>query len=420
MRFITRLLKYWPIYLILLIAVPVVVTFYGVHKLTMYESNVTLYAVQPHFLTDFQSQNAASYLSPAQGVQTSMEELLQTHEFVAKVASASPQLAREYDLKSSAGQDAVFSRLSGNITITVPSTGRSVVLITVDDKEAVVTQQVASTLITQFNAYFTQSQLALDAQAETFFKQQLTAVQAKVADDSAQLNAYVRLHPELKNANRLPDAQYDQLKQTYDQDSATAQQLTGNLGAVKLDEAEANAGNSNLTVLDQPKVPTSPTLKINKVLFYPLGGLAAVLALIALIVSVQNYLDRGVYSERDVLSIIEGLDWNAPAVEVFPQLGAPAPKGKRGSAQDGEGTGLPSILVPVLAALPRTTERGDRVALQTTGATDGDADAAASTGTTQHMTEHTTEPTPGAATREAAGIAAGVGAGSNLSGEEDR
>jgi hypothetical protein len=87
------------------------------------------------------------------------------------------------------------------------------------------------------------------------------------------------------------------------------------------------------------------------VLTYTGGGLAAALALVALIVLIRTQLDRKVYAEDDLVAIQEdlGLLFGGGIVTLPIIVGMDAPTHSHGEPDDA----LDGILVPVLTALPR-------------------------------------------------------------------
>jgi hypothetical protein len=105
-------------------------------------------------------------------------------------------------------------------------------------------------------------------------------------------------------------------------------------------------------VTNAPKVPTRPTPAWKKLLLtYTGGGLAAALALVALIVFIRTQLDRKVYAENDLRIIQEdlGLPLGGGIVTLPTIAGMDVPAHANGDPDDA----LDGIRVPVLTALPR-------------------------------------------------------------------
>jgi hypothetical protein len=140
-----------------------------------------------------------------------------------------------------------------------------------------------------------------------------------------------------------------------DVDSQTS--INSDLSQVNLQLAQVNAGTPyDLTVQDAPTLPKAQTVKISKVLVYPIGALVVVLALLASIAGVQTKLDRNVYDRLDIEGILDRLEWDPTAIEVMPIIST---DGGRGSIkwEDRENSVVPALMTPVLASLPRPARK---------------------------------------------------------------
>jgi hypothetical protein len=121
--------------------------------------------------------------------------------------------------------------------------------------------------------------------------------------------------------------------------------------------AAAKDGKSyDVNPLDPPTLPKSATVKISKVVVYPIGALVAVLALLAIIAGIQTKLDRKVYNRQDIEGILDKLEWDPTAVEVMPIIST---NGGSGSIRwdDRENSPVPALMMPVLASLPRPARK---------------------------------------------------------------
>ncbi len=340
MRFLAKLLKHWYLYLIPILILPAVATYYGYKTQKEYESTALLY------IQDSSLVSGSPYASPAQNGADAMLQLLQSETFIVTVAAVT-DLANQYDLTTRYGQDLAFGRLRSDVNIFATGVGANTVEIVVDDKSPTIAQQIAAGLISVFTDYFSTQRLALDKKTEQFLDGEIKSAQAQVQQDSSRLQQYLNAHPGI-SSNSL-DPTLAQLQQQLQQDQASEQTFAQKLGAVQFDEAAATSGNSQLfTVLDQPLVPLSSTLHLKKLLVYPGEGLGIALALIILIVGLRTVMDRKVYTTRDLKAIAESLEMEV----VPPLLTVPALTGVEGNGGQGNDL-LSGVLVPVLAVLPQ-------------------------------------------------------------------
>jgi capsular polysaccharide biosynthesis protein len=359
-RFLVKLVKYWYLYLIPILLIPTAATLYGLKKETVYESNATIYVQTNTFLKDFQSADDNSFATKAQNVSDAMGQLLQTETFLVSVARDT-SLKNVYDLGSSADQDAVAARIAGNITVSANNT-RNIVFVTAADRASApvgpqVAKELAGAVITEFVAFYANQELATLTQAQDFYGKQLDDITAKVADDTKKVSDYQKQHPEVNTLAGENDPAYVELKTQREADQATQKSAQSNADVVAQAMEAAKTGTSyDVKPLDPPTLPKSATVKISKVVVYPIGALVALLALLALIAGVQTKLDRRVYDRQDIEGILDKLEWDPTAVEVMPIIST---SGGRGSISwdDRENSPVPALMLPVLAALPRPARK---------------------------------------------------------------
>ena len=147
------------------------------------------------------------------------------------------------------------------------------------------------------------------------------------------------------------------LKNQLHADHTTQTSIQSNVDAVAQATAAASSGTSyDVKPLDPATLPKSATVKVSKVVVYPIGGLVAVLALLAIIAGIQTKLDRKVYNRQDVENILDKLEWDPTTVEVMPVIST---NGGRGSIswEDRENSPVPALMTPVLASLPRPARK---------------------------------------------------------------
>jgi uncharacterized protein involved in exopolysaccharide biosynthesis len=350
MRYLRTFLKRWYLYLIPLLILPAVVTYYGYTHLLLYQSTALLWVDKPVYLSsaDFAW---SSYLTPAQNEAVGMNELLQSETFVVGVA-ADTDLAKSVDLTSRFGKDAVYNRIAPEVAIAATGTGSHVLVVSVTDKSPTLALQIVQALMTQFTSEFQTHRLQLDQQAIAFYQQQLTSMQAQVAQDSQKVSDYLHTHPAVLTPQGATDPYLAQLEQQLTQDQQQAGNLSTQIAGLRQDsQATTTASPDIFRVLDPPQMPLGPTLPKRKLLTqYTGGGLAAAVALVALIVAGLTQLDRKVYSIADLRAIGDDMEVDLPPVEAIPVIARIGRGEQRG---DTDREGIDGILMPVLTALPR-------------------------------------------------------------------
>jgi uncharacterized protein involved in exopolysaccharide biosynthesis len=350
MRFLRTLVKHWYLYLVPVILIPVLVTAYGFNKLTLYTSTALLYVDKPIVPTSGED-GWNPYLTPAQNEATDMQQLLTSVSFVIGVA-ARTDLAQRYNLGTDSGKSQAYVRLTSEIAI-VPPGGPNILSVSVSDKEPHLAQQMVSALLDYYQSYYQEHRLELEQQALVFYQDQLQTATAAVALDSTKLEDYCRTHQEACASPLQTDQALAQLQYQLAQDQQTVTDLKASKTSVSRDiEATDSSASRLFRIMDSPQLPTKPSLDKKKLLLtYTGGGLAAALALVALIVFIRTQLDRKVYAEDDLRIIQEdlGLMLGGGIVTLPVIAGMDAPAHAPGDPDDA----LDGILVPVLTALPR-------------------------------------------------------------------
>jgi hypothetical protein len=331
--------------------IPTAVTLYGQKKETVYESTALINVVKLSFLTDYQANTDNPFSTQAQNVVDTMTPYLDSPSFMARVA-ARTNLNMLCDLKTQACQDAVVGRIAGNVSVSAP--GKTFISVVADDhSQALVAQQLAQAVIDEFNATYAQTEKDYLIKARDYYKQQADVFSKTVDDDITAISNYTKTHP---NAG-LADPTLVGLNAQLAADQKKLTDTNNNLDGVSQSiDAASNGTPYDLSLQDPPTLPKSPTVKISKVLVYPIGALVAVLALLAIIAGVQTKLDRKVYNRQDIEGILDKLEWDPTAVEVMPIIST---NGGRGSISwdDRENSPVPALMMPVLAALPRPARK---------------------------------------------------------------
>lgn len=344
MRFLSKFFKRWYLYLVLLLLFPVVATVYAKNTLSVYESTALLYVIQ--------STNNSGYLSPAQNGADAMSQALQSETFCVTVAKGTG-LATVYNLNTQAGEDAATARIQSEITITPTAVGQNYVSVTVDDKNPQMARDIAASFISAFTANTAQLQTQFDEQQVALYQGQIQSEQSQLAQDQAKVAQYLQSHPQCINNTTCQDTDTTLagLEQAVTQDQAAINDLKSKVSALNLeiDGLKSNAIQPYY-LQDTPKVPLRTTLHLKKLIIYPIGGLAAALALIALIVGIQTLADRRVYTTKELKMLAEDMDLAIPAIESVPLLHGIGRQGVQDHDADGS---LNGIFEPVLTVLPQ-------------------------------------------------------------------
>ncbi len=351
MRYLRTLVKHWYLYLVPVLIIPVLLTAYGYNKLTLYTSTALLYVDTPVLLSSDQT-GWISYLSPAQNEATQMQQMLASESFVVAVA-AKTDLAQRYDLSTDAGKSLAYTRLTSEISIFDPGVGPNVLEVSASDKDPRLAQQMVVALLDSFQFYYQSHRQEIDQNALQVLQGQLQTANAAVAADAAKVDEYCRAHAETCNSPNQTDFALAQLQNQLAQDQQTATSLKEEVNTILRDLQSTDPTTSKLfKVTDAPQVPTKTSLDKKKLLAtYTGGGLAAALALVALIVFLRTQLDRKVYAEDDLRIIEEdlGLALGGGIITLPVIAGMDAPPHAYSDPDDA----LDGILVPVLTALPR-------------------------------------------------------------------
>jgi uncharacterized protein involved in exopolysaccharide biosynthesis len=287
-----RLRRYWLLYLLLLLLVPVSATIYGVRKASAYESTASLVVTKQPINKSLGPLDDPVFATTAQNVSDQMTQLLQSSSFLKSVAQQT-SLNGDHALDDpsdqtagpelTAAQGVAVSRIAGNITVTANQT-RNLVFITSDDKDPRLAQELANGVIKEFNAFYAKAEQAYLTSAQAGLTQQLNDITAKRNKDMSAQAAYTRSHPAVTTvAGAAADPTYQTLVKQVTADVESLASVNADLAEVNVQLAQANAGTPyELTVQGAPTLPRQQTVKRSKLLVYPIGALVAALVLFAL------------------------------------------------------------------------------------------------------------------------------------------
>ena len=213
-------------------------------------------------------------------------------------------------------------------------------------------------MIKEFSVFYAKKEQTTLESAQAGLGQQLKDIKEKLDKDTQERDDYLSKHPKVADpvaaaSDPTWQALVNQVKADLDSQSSTK----NDYDQVNLQLAQVNAGTPyELQLQDPATLPTGQTVKISKLLVYPIGALVGVLALLAIIAGIQTKLDRKVYNRQDIEGILDRMEWDPTAVEVMPIIST---NGGRGSIswEDRENSPVPALMTPVLASLPRPARK---------------------------------------------------------------
>jgi hypothetical protein len=295
-----------------------------------------------------------------------MGQLLQSTHFLIGVAqhtslnvnhSLDNPPGQTADLGPTAAQTAAVGRIWGHINVGANQT-RNLVFITSDDKDPHVAQELTNAVMQEFNAFYADQEKAILEDAQAALGQQLKDIKDKLDKDTQERDDYQSKHPNVNDPIAgASDSTWQTLVNQVKADVASQASTKSDYDQVTLQLAQVNAGTPyDLQVQDPATFPKGQTVKISKVMIYPIGALVGLLALLAIIAGIQTKLDRKVYNRQDVEGILDKMEWDPTAVEVMPIIST---NGGRGSIswEDRENSPVPALMTPVLASLPRPARK---------------------------------------------------------------
>ena len=346
-KFLAKLLKHWYLYIIPVLLFPSAAAFYESGKTTFYVTSARVYVSKPSVASGTNGTSWNQYASPGQNGANLLNEMVSFRQFTVKVAGDT-DLAKQYDLNSRSGQDAVYARVTGDVQATQSKIAPDSMTLTVSDRSPQMALQLANAVLKEFSPYVGQQELADDQKIEAFNLQELDTYKSALSQDDAQITQYLNAHPDLK-VGGLTDATLDQLIQQQTVDKAQVAKYSDAFNAVRYNESAITSGTANLfTVIDPPQLPLTPSHTYKKLIEYTGGALAFALALIAVFVVGLTLLDRKVYETQDVRNVIEDLELDIPVIESVPVL----PEGKHMGKNERSQSALSGAIMPVLMVLP--------------------------------------------------------------------
>jgi uncharacterized protein involved in exopolysaccharide biosynthesis len=353
MRYLRTFSKYWYLYFIPVLIVPLIMTVLGYRALMLYQSSALIYVDQPVYLT---LTNANPYLTPAQNQAESMAELLQSETFDSTIA-AQTDLTKTIDLSTQGGRGLAFVRITQELSVVPTGTGPNTIILTATDKDPYLAQQVVQAALTDFTNYFTSHRVQLDQQGIAFYEQQLASAQGQLTQDSAKLADYLNRHPGEAISGSSVDAALASLEEQVSQDQSSVTTLQSQIENLRSDASAASAGTATfLRVLDQPQVPLRPTLALRKLATsYTLVGFVGAAGFDAAIIVLLTLLDRKVYFADDLRRVGDEMEMEGIRIEKLPSLTRIGRAARQHVPLANSGSS--TLLTPVIAALPQLHTR---------------------------------------------------------------
>lgn len=340
MRFLSTFIRRWYLYVLPVLLLPSVMFAYGTQRLSRYESTSYLFINEPSFLQGVSTGSYNSYDTPAQNAASAITELLGSNTFAAKVGEGTA-LATRYDTSTALGTDSLAYFVRAEISVTPSTTGPNALVIAAWDKSAHISQQLVTSLISQFIVSDNGRQLKIDTDAEAFYNQQLSNAKAQLNKDGKTISTYETNHPTSSTTGSAIDPQLTQLQAQYTQDSDAVTKLQATIGQIDLQKAAVLSGDSqSITVLDTASLPLAPIVNSKKL--YTYVGLAALggLVIAALMVGLVTLFNRKVHSKEDLRVILDDLDMPIALIESVSTMPSPRHKQAR------ECMAISSILLP--------------------------------------------------------------------------
>jgi uncharacterized protein involved in exopolysaccharide biosynthesis len=284
-----------------------------------YEVSASLWALRRYVIIGATGPETDLTSTPAETQATALSELLQARSFALSVANATSlpstlDPAVQADVQDR--DDTLYAEISTKVKVTAE--GYNLFVITYQNKDATVAQQVVASVIKNYGQQsegFTvvEGQLLLES-----YQSQLTKAQQDVIAATNAEATYRSRHPQEQQADLVNDPQYAYLHAQTQQAEATLQNIQTEIATLNQEiSTQGNATESLFRVLDAPIVPRKPISRLKTLLFGGGIGLGVALGACALYVLIALRRDRSVYTAGDLRKVSP---W--PVVLQLPLLGS--------------------------------------------------------------------------------------------------
>jgi uncharacterized protein involved in exopolysaccharide biosynthesis len=286
-----------------------------------YEVSASLWALRRYVIIGATGPETDLTATPAETQATALSELLQARSFALSVANATSlpstlDPAVRADIQDR--DDTLYTEISTKVKVTAE--GYNLFVITYQNKDASVAQQVVAAVIKNYGQQsegFTvvEGQLLLES-----YQSQLTKAQQDVTAATNAESNYRSQHPQEQQADLVNDPQYAYLHAQTQQAEATLQNIQTEIATINQEiSIQGNATESLFRVLDAPVIPAKPISRLKTLLFGGGIGLGVALAACALYILIALRRDRSVYTASDLHKVAS---W--PVVLQLPLLGSAA------------------------------------------------------------------------------------------------
>lgn len=317
--YIETLFRHKLLFLFLLIIIPTLGIGYAIDQRQIdFQSTGTVWAEKPAYLNT--GQDWSQYMTPAENQAQNVQEFLQTNSFALDIL-------RQTDLNSQLGTDVLAQQTltAFRKNISVRAVGSHLLTISYTDTSPRVAQQVVTAIIDTFNKEVLANATSSGSVTIAFYQKQLDDVNAKLADTTAAIRAYLDAHPELGRptgdtlnqmiASTSFAAQNPQFVNLVQQQGALQKQqqsYQSTIDQLTLSKDAAPIGTQqSFRVMDAPGLPTKPISSLKKFALSIGLGVGAALGFVIAGVVLLTVLDGTARSARTAQRLL-GLPAFAP------------------------------------------------------------------------------------------------------------
>lgn len=271
---------------------------------TLYSTHASIWIERPTDLSGGEFTEFNPYLSPAQNQANAMGELMSLNSFAARV------LQRISPSGSAAGID--VNQLRRDVFFT--AAGDHVVYVSARSKDPATAQSTVKAVVDEYSALYRTQIKDRAERAKAFYQEQLTIAKGSMETASADLRAYLARNPQLASVDLanppssvLRDTEFARLRSAELVAQEHHKDLLDKYAESQISLSAANGASANLTLIDEPGLPTQPLERGRRAMLMPLIlGLGVGLSVSGAIVFALWRLDRTLRLPQDI--VLQGLD----------------------------------------------------------------------------------------------------------------
>jgi uncharacterized protein involved in exopolysaccharide biosynthesis len=270
-----------------------------------YEVTASLWALRRYVIIGATGPETDITSTPAQTQATALTELLQARSFALSVANATSlpsTLDRAVQADPQVRDDTLYAEISTKVKVTAE--GYNLFVITYQNKDVVVAQQVVASVIKNYGQ---QSEGFTVVEGQILLESYQTQLEKAKQDATAATNSeakYIAQHPKEKQADLVNDPQYAYLHAQTQQAQATLQNIQTEIATLNQQiSTQGNASESLFKVMDAPIIPGKPLSRLKTLLFGGGIGLGVALAACALYILIAIRRDRTMYTVNDLRNV---------------------------------------------------------------------------------------------------------------------